>query len=104
MVLALLKQFAGQDFGEVSQRVVWGPVLPQDTSRQASTEQLLVQSGIHSRRHAMDNMGVQDPDREFTRWMEERRKILQMNLELRARSTRGGERERTPAAGTEGIE
>jgi hypothetical protein len=42
----------------------------------------------------MDNMGVQDPDEEFNRWLEERRRILEMNQEFKAASTRGGARER----------
>ena len=72
--------------------------MPQDADRQAQTEQLLVQAGVHSRRTAMDEMGIQDPDEEFNRWLEEREKILEMNREFRAASTRGGARERAVAA------
>jgi len=48
----------------------------------------------------MDELGVQDPDEEFTRWLEERKKILEMNQEFRAQSPtrRGGARERATAA------
>ena len=46
----------------------------------------------------MDEMGIMDPEEEFTRWLEERKKILQMNQEFRAASTRGGARERATAA------
>ncbi|MBM2832689.1 MAG: hypothetical protein HW414_1741, partial [Dehalococcoidia bacterium] len=35
MILTLLGKFSGQDFGPVSQRIIWGEVLPQDTARQA---------------------------------------------------------------------
>ena len=87
-----------QNFEGITHRVVWGPILPQDTQRQAQNEQLLVQAGVHSRRTAMDEMGIQDPDEEFTRWLEERTKILEMNQEFRAQSTRGGARERAVAA------
>ena len=59
--------------------------MPQDAVRQAQNEQLLVQAGVHSRRTAMDEMGIQDPDEEFGRWLEERTKILEMNQEFRAR-------------------
>ena len=72
--------------------------MPQDTARQAQNEQLLVQAGVHSRRTAMDEMGIQDPDEEFERWLEERQRILEMNREFRAQSTRGGARERATAA------
>ncbi len=98
MILKLAEMFMNENFEGVNHRVVWGQVLPQDVDRQAQTEQLLVQAGVHSRRTAMDEMGVQDPDEEFTRWLEERTKILEMNREFRASSTRGGARERATAA------
>jgi hypothetical protein len=94
MILALHKQFAKQDLTEVSHRIIWGHVLPQDKARESQNEQLLVQSGVHSRRTAMDEMGIRDPEKEFSQWCEERRTILAMNNELNARSTRGGQRER----------
>ena len=46
----------------------------------------------------MDELGIRDPDAEFARWLEERKQILEMNQQLKARSTRGGERERATAA------
>ncbi|MBI4236616.1 MAG: phage portal protein [Chloroflexi bacterium] len=74
----------GQGLGPspYSIRIVWGQVLPQDKGRVAQNEQLLVQSGIHSRRRAMDDMGVMDPDREFSRWLEERGAIMEQNQRL----------------------
>jgi len=101
MILKLAEKYMGEDFQGISHRVVWGPILPQDVSTQAQTEQVLVQAGVHSRRTAMDEIGIQDPDQEFGRWLEERKKILEMNRELRAQPTRGGARERTTAAETE---
>jgi hypothetical protein len=98
MILKLGEMYMHENFDGVNHRVVWGPILPQDVDRQAQTEQLLVQAGIHSRRTAMDEIGVQDPDEEFNRWLEEREKILEMNREFRAASTRGGARERAVAA------
>jgi len=98
LILKLAEMFMNENFEGVNHRVVWGPILPQDIDRQAQTEQLLVQTGVHSRRTAMDEMGIQDPDEEFNRWLEERERILQMNQEFRAASTRGGARERAVAA------
>jgi len=98
MILKLAEMFMKESFADVQHRVVWGHILPQDVDRQAQTEQLLVQAGVHSRRTSMDNMGIQDPDEEFNRWLEERRRILEMNQEFRATSTRGGARERAVAA------
>lgn len=98
MILALHKQFAKQEFTTTSTRIIWGAVLPQDRARLAQNEQLLVQSGVHARRTAMDELGIRDPDAEFARWLDERRQILEMNQQLKARSTRGGERERATAA------
>jgi len=104
MILKLVQMYEKENFDEVNHRVVWGHILPQDIDRQAQTEQLLVQAGVHSRRTAMDQMNIQDPDEEFTRWLEERRKILEMNLEFRAASTRGGARERAVAPELEAPE
>jgi hypothetical protein len=98
MILKLAEMFMSENFEGVTHRVVWGSILPQDVDRQAQTEQLLVQAGVHSRRTAMDEIGIQDPDEEFNRWLEEREKILEMNREFRAASTRGGARERAVAA------
>jgi len=101
MILKLAQKYLGENLDGITHRVVWGEILPQDTQRQAQNEQLLVQAGVHSRRTAMDEMGIMDPDEEFTRWLEEREKILTMNQEFRAASTRGGARERAVAADME---
>jgi len=93
IILKLAQKYMNENFEQINHRVVWGPILPQDIARQAQNEQLLVQAGVHSRRTAMDEMGIQDPDEEFNRWLEERTKILEMNQEFRAQSTRGGARE-----------
>ena len=98
MILKLGEMYMHENFEGVNHRVVWGSILPQDVDRQAQTEQLLVQAGVHSRRTAMDELGIQDPDEEFDRWLEERQKILEMNQEFRAASTRGGARGRAIAA------
>jgi len=104
LILKLLERFAGANFGQNHLRVVWGPVLPQDTARQVSNEQLLVQTGIHSRRYAMDELGITDPEFEFERWLEERARILSMNRDFNAKSTRGGARERAVESQVEGVE
>ena len=98
MILKLAEKYMNENFAGIQHRVLWGPILPQDAARQAQNEQLLVQAGVHSRRTAMDEMGIQDPDEEFNRWLEERKKILEMNQEFRTQSTRGGARERAVAA------
>lgn len=65
MILQVLERYKGLDFGPVRPRVLWGPILPQDRSRLVQDEETLVRSGIHSRRRAMSNLGVEDPDREL---------------------------------------
>ena len=65
MILKVLEQHKGLDFGPTLPRVLWGPILPQDRSRLVQDEETLVRSGIHSRRRAMSNLGVEDPDREL---------------------------------------
>lgn len=94
MILKLIEQFTAETFGDISHRIIWSSIIPQDTARMVQGEQMMVQTGIHSRRRAMDEMGIQDPDNEFDRWLEERARILAMNKELSARSSRGGARER----------
>ncbi len=104
LILKLAEKYQGESFGEYRLRVVWGPVLPRDMARIVSNEQTLVQAGIHSRRRAMDEIGVKDPESEFNRWLEERETILRMNKELDARSTRGGVRERALPSRAGGVE
>ena len=93
LILKLVERYHGESFGNCRLRLVWGPVLPRDMTRLVSNEQSLVQTGIHSRRTAMDELGIKDAEYEFNRWLEERETILRMNKELDARSTRGGARE-----------
>ncbi len=104
MVLRLLEKFRGGSFGDNRLRVVWGAVLPQDRTRLVSDEQALIQSGVHSRRRAMDELGVKDPELEFKRWLEERETILRMNRDLNARTTRGVARERAAESPVESAE
>jgi len=118
IILKLLEKYQGERFGENRLRVIWSPILPQDLSRLVSNEQALVQTGIHSRRGAMEEVGIKDPEAEFKRWLEEREVILRMNKELNsprkikdfsgnslnAGSTRGREGERALAAETAGVE
>ena len=71
MVLRILEQRSGERYLPVRQRIVWGPVLPQDRGRLAREEQLLVEARIHSRRRAMETLGVEDPEAELGRVREE---------------------------------
>ena len=104
LILKLVEKYQGESFGDCRLRVVWGPVLPRDMAQLVSNEQSLVQTGIHSRRTAMDELGIKDAEYEFNRWLEERETILRMNKELDARSTRGGVRERAMQSQAGGVE
>jgi hypothetical protein len=98
MILKLLEQYGGEDFGGANGgrlKVIWGPVLPKDMESRINSEQIMVQTGIHSRRTAMGEVGVTDPDYEFRKWLEERESILKMNKDLGARTKGGGARENT---------
>jgi hypothetical protein len=107
MILKLLEKFGGWDFGGIPNggrlRVVWGTVLPNDMESRVNSEQVMVQTGIHSRRTAMGEVGVNDPDYEFRKWLEERESILKMNKELNAKTRGTGARE-SAAAGPGSIE
>ncbi len=95
LILRLLEKYQNEDFGKVSLRIVWSPVLPKDLARMVANEQVLVQSGIHSRRHAMDELGILDAESEFQRWLEERESILKMNKRLEGRSSRSESESKT---------
>ena len=75
MILRILEQKTGASYGPYRSRIVWGPVLPQDRGRLVREEQILVEAGIHSRRRAMDELGIQDAEGEFQRWLEEQGKV-----------------------------
>jgi len=93
MILRLLAMFNGADFGDYRLRVVWAPVLPQDIEKQVTNEQTLVQTGIHSRRRAMDELGVTNPEMEFRLWLEERESILKMNRQYNNREKKSDTRD-----------
>ncbi|MGD0794392.1 MAG: phage portal protein [Dehalococcoidales bacterium] len=103
MILRLLKKYRGEEFDNIRLRVVWGQVLPTDMERKVNGEQVMVQTGIHSRRTAMNEVGVRDPDYEFKKWLEERESILKMNQELNARTRKNGARESALPSQTDGI-
>jgi hypothetical protein len=75
MVLRILQQYApagdGVSYTPYRSRIVWGSVLPLDRSRLVEDERALVAAGIHSRRRAADELGVEDPEGEYRRWLEE---------------------------------
>ena len=103
LILNLVEKYQGQNFSDNRLRVIWSPMLPQDIAGLVSNEQTMVQSGIHSRRGAMEEVGIKDPEREFKRWLEEREIILKMNKEINSRSSRGGEGGRALAAEAGGV-
>jgi hypothetical protein len=100
LILKLLEKYQNESFGDNHLRVVWSPVLPQDRERLVANEQILIQNGVHSRRRAMDEVGVKDPEAEFARWLEERESIPRMNKELNTRSSRSGARGRALTIGS----
>jgi hypothetical protein len=97
MILELIARFGNKTKGKIAEidggkreikeispddfrlKVVWGQILPQDMEKLVYNEQILVQNGIHSRRRAMDEVGVKDPEAEFMHWKEEQAQILEIN-------------------------
>jgi hypothetical protein len=75
MILKILEKMTGESFGNYRSRIIWGTILPQDRDRMVRDEEILVGAGIHSRRTAMDELGIEDPDAEFQRWLEEDDKL-----------------------------
>ena len=103
LILRLIEKYQNQYFGDHRLDVVWSPVLPRDLSRLVTNEQTLVQNGIHSRRRAMYEVGINDPEMEFKQWLDERQAILRMNKDLSARATRNTGRERADDSQVEGV-
>jgi hypothetical protein len=91
MLLRMLSKYTGEDYSGLNIEVVWAPVLPRDMNATVQSEETLVQSGIHSRRRAMTEVGVADPENEFARWLEERSAILKMNRDMNVRLKSGTE-------------
>jgi hypothetical protein len=75
LVLRLLEQYTGVSYAPYRSRIVWGPLLPVDRTRLVTDETRLVAAGIHSRRRAADELGVEDPESELERWREEEGQI-----------------------------
>lgn len=71
MILRLLEHMTGEHFGACRTRIIWGPILPQDRGRLVRDAQILVGAGICSRRTAMSELGTDNPEAEFQRWLEE---------------------------------
>ncbi len=78
MILRIWERVKGEELGRLKQRIIWGPILPQDRGRIVRDEKILVDAGIHSLRRAMEEVGVDDPEREFERWLWERKKIREV--------------------------
>lgn len=85
MILKLLTRYTGTDYSGLEVEVDWRAVLPKDHSRAVEDEEKLVQTGVHSRRRAGQSLGVENPEAEFARWLEERKAILAMNRGLNNR-------------------
>ena len=71
MILRCMEQKTGVRYLPVRQRLVWGSLLPQDRGRLVREEQIMIEAGIHSRRRAMEELGVADPKAEWGRVREE---------------------------------
>jgi hypothetical protein len=76
MILALLKQFKGEHYGNCVPRIAWGDILPSDFTADVNNENVLVGKLIHSRKTAMENLGVEDTQAEFDQALAERATIL----------------------------
>jgi hypothetical protein len=72
LMLDQLARFGGVDLGDVRRTEPhWGPILPRDREAQVRAETSLVTHGIRSRRTAMAQFGIDDPEAEWQRVLEE---------------------------------
>jgi hypothetical protein len=75
MMLKLLQKFGGKegfDSANFRPQVNWGQILPQDKVQLILNEQTLVNTEVHSRRKAMAEVGVRDPEGEWAQILEEK--------------------------------
>lgn len=75
MILRILEQKTGGNYGGLTTDIVWSSLLPQDVLTLARTEQLLVSTALHSRYRAMTELGILNPEAELQRIAEERRRV-----------------------------
>ena len=71
MALRVHQQRTGEACWPVRLRTTWGTALPQDRDRLVQQEERMVNAGLQSRRRAMANLGVADPEGELARVREE---------------------------------
>ena len=71
MALRIQQQRTGEACWPVRLRPTWGTALPQDRDRLVQQEERLVNAGLQSRRRAMANLGVADPEGELARVRDE---------------------------------
>ena len=88
MVFRLMEQCGGLRLPSHNSRAIWGSVLPNDRSRTIADEVRMVNAGLHSRRMAADNLGVQDPRQAFDEWTAEEERIESLRSRA-ARNLRG---------------
>ncbi|MDE2899955.1 MAG: phage portal protein [Chloroflexota bacterium] len=71
LALRVHQQRTGEECWPVRLRTTWGTALPQDRDRLVQQEERLVNAGLQSRRRAMANVGIADPEGELSRVREE---------------------------------
>ena len=104
MILRLLDAKTTTNFKGLSTRVVWSPVLPQDLLRLAQTEQLLVNTGLHSRNRAMTELTILNPQDELKRIVEERKLLAAGASDGRTPDTPGRTKASAALPGDGGFE
>jgi hypothetical protein len=74
LILDLLARFGDLDLGELRRATpIWGAILPTDREVLVRQQVDLVEHGLHARRTALANLGVEDPEGELALLAEERR-------------------------------
>lgn len=71
LALRVHQQRTGEACWPVRIRTTWGAALPQDRDRLVQQEERLVNAGLQSRRRAMANVGIPDPEGELALVREE---------------------------------
>ncbi|MPZ23751.1 MAG: phage portal protein [Dehalococcoidia bacterium] len=90
LILRLLTRFRGVDHSPFRADVAWGAILPSDRRQLVQDEIALVGAGVHSRRRAANELGVEDPEGEYRQWLNEQSALDTAGLDERRRAGRNG--------------
>jgi hypothetical protein len=84
MILDIIRKYTQQDFSGIRHQINWSGLLPEDYNDLVKNEIRLTESALHSYGRAMTNLGIENPDAELQKWLEEKQKLYPLSEPLGA--------------------